>query len=251
MDGSNNKVRAKKWLGQHFLTNGGTADRIVGLLDANSGLPVLEIGPGMGVLTGRLLAAGHALTAVEVDPESVAYLARELPQVPVIHQSILECPLPEGAQAWIGNLPYNLSSPILFRMLEAREQVQEGVFMLQREVARRIASPPGSKEYGILSVLLQYYYTVRYAFTVPPGAFSPPPQVHSGVIRLVRLAQPDELPLATLALVVKTAFNQRRKQLVNTLKGLHLDLPEGWETRRAEDLSVAEFAQLARQLQDK
>ncbi|MBX3102219.1 MAG: ribosomal RNA small subunit methyltransferase A [Bacteroidetes bacterium] len=244
---SSDKVRAKKWLGQHFLTSQPVADRIVGLLQ-RSELPVIETGPGMGVLTTRLVARGLNLTAVEVDDESVAWLARELPQVRVIHASILECDLPPGSQAWIGNLPYNLSSPILFRMLELRAQVQEGVFMLQREVARRIAAPPDNKEYGILSVLLQYYYEVQYAFTVPPGAFSPPPKVHSGVIRLVRRRQADELALAPLAQVVKTAFNQRRKMLGNAVKSLPLELPEGWAARRPEQLSVAEFALLARQL---
>jgi 16S rRNA (adenine1518-N6/adenine1519-N6)-dimethyltransferase len=120
--------------------------------------------------------------------------------------------------------------------------------MLQKEVAKRIASGPGSKEYGILSVLLQYYYELKYAFSVPAGAFAPPPKVQSGVIRLVRRQQPDELPLEPLARVVKAAFAQRRKMLSNTLKNQPLLLPEGWGNRRAESLSVAEFALLARQL---
>lgn len=244
-------VRPKKHLGQHFLHDARIAERITLLLQPAEGTPVIEIGPGMGVLTRHLVARGLPLTALEVDTESIAYLQQHYPSgVQVLHSDVLKHTFAPQPMAWIGNLPYNISSPILFRLLEQRQWVQQGVFMLQKEVARRIATGPGSKEYGILSVLLQYYYEVKYAFSVPPGAFTPPPKVQSGVITLQRRSQPDELPLEPLSKVVKTAFNQRRKQLVNTLKPLNLTLPAGWETRRAEELTVQEFVLLARMLHD-
>lgn len=249
------KVRAKKSLGQHFLTDLSIAERIAATLDAHKHLPVLEVGPGMGVLTEFLLEAGHDLRVVELDRDSVAYLQRNFPALEgrIIEADFLRLDLHDlyGDKPFciIGNYPYNISSQIFFKVLDYKDQVTCCSGMLQREVAQRIAAGPGSKTYGILSVLLQAWYDVEYLFTVDEHVFNPPPKVKSGVIRLTRNAVThldcDERLMKT---VVKTAFGQRRKTLRNSLRGL---LPPDTAmpaddifNKRPEQLSVKEFIHL-------
>lgn len=215
------EVRAKKSLGQHFLTDQSIATRIV---DALQGSDVLEVGPGMGVLTQYLL--GKNLKVVEIDKESVAYLEKHYPSLGngLIEGDFLKMNLSglfPGQFSIIGNFPYNISSQIFFKILEFRDLVPEVVCMIQKEVAERIAEKPGTKTYGILSVFLQAWYDIEYLFTVGPRAFNPPPKVHSAVIRLTRNSRTslgcDEKLFRS---VVKTAFGQRRKTLRNSLKPL-------------------------------
>lgn len=248
-------VRPKKALGQHFLTDLDVAARIAATLDAAPGMPVLEIGPGMGVLTQYILASGRELDVVEIDTESVAWLRSHMPALDghIIEGDFLRLPLDTlfGGRpfALIGNYPYNISSQIFFHMLEYRDHVPFCSGMLQREVAERIAAAPGSRTRGILSVLLQLWYDVRYLFTVPPGVFNPPPKVHSGVIELKRNSRQDAgCDERLLRTVVKTAFGQRRKTLRNSLRGL---LPPGAQlpdspimAMRPERLSVDQFVEL-------
>lgn len=251
-------VKAKKHLGQHFLRDLKAAERIVSLLSGHGNYSkVLEIGPGMGVLTQYLLPLDTwELHVVEIDTESVAYLQKNYPDLsPRIHsQDFLKMDFPQvlslqpdETMAIIGNFPYNISSQIFFHALHYRNQVTEVVCMLQKEVAQRIASPPGNKDYGILSVFLQAYYDIEYIFTVLPGAFIPPPQVDSGVIRLRRndrLTLPCNEKLFTQ--VVKVGFGQRRKKLRNPLKSLGVSFDHPLLEKRAEQLSVDDFFELTR-----
>jgi len=251
------KVRPKKSLGQHFLRDLQAAERIVDLLSGHGGYrQVLEIGPGMGVLTQFLMKKLEFETSVvELDRESVAYLQVHFPDLEprIFSEDFLKMDLARFSAepfAVIGNFPYNISSQILFKILENVDRVPEVVCMLQKEVAQRLASPPGNKDYGILSVLLQAWYDIDYAFTVPPGAFDPPPKVQSGVIRLRRNAVTDlGCDPVLFKRVVKTAFNQRRKTLRNALKPLVTNLPDHpLLDLRAERLGVAEFVTLTRML---
>ncbi|MCL2098195.1 MAG: 16S rRNA (adenine(1518)-N(6)/adenine(1519)-N(6))-dimethyltransferase RsmA [Bacteroidales bacterium] len=246
-------IRAKKGLGQHFLKDKSIAQRIVDSLSGNN-MPVLEVGPGMGVLTDLLLQRSDInIYAVEIDSESIAYLKQHFPdlQARLIQGDFLQmdlhtlfpCPF-----AVIGNFPYHISSQIFFKILDNRDLIPEITGMVQKEVAERIACPPGSKTYGILSVLLQAFYNIEYLFTVHEHVFVPPPKVKSGVIRLtrneVRSLECDE---ALFRSVVKTTFNQRRKTIRNSLKPLLGDkiLPEhSLLSKRPEQLSVAEFVEL-------
>lgn len=218
------EVRAKKALGQHFLTDQSIAKNIVGAL---TGHQALEVGPGMGVLTQYLLPRPElALKVIEIDDESVVYLKKHYPKLGenLIEGDFLKMDLDgifEGEYSVIGNFPYNISSQIFFKILEHRDRVPEVVCMIQKEVAERIAEKPGTKTYGILSVFLQAWYDIEYLFTVGSGAFNPPPKVQSAVIRLTRNSRTalgcDEKLFRT---VVKTAFGQRRKTLRNSLKPL-------------------------------
>ena len=254
-DRKSNTVRPKKSLGQHFLHDAAIAGRIVEALQINSISPhVLEIGPGTGVLTRILIKCSDIdLKVVEIDRESVAYLKKNYAELKgrIIEGDFLKIELEEifnGNFSIIGNFPYNISSQIFFKVLGMRDQVQQVVCMLQKEVADRIAAPPGSKTYGILSVLLQAYYDVEHLFKVMPGSFRPPPKVISAVIRLKRnsvqkLACDEKL----FVQVVKQAFNTRRKTLRNALKNLNLaaeiaTLP--LLDKRAEQLSVKDFEDL-------
>ena len=248
-------VRPKKALGQHFLTDLGVAARIAATLDAAPGLPVLEIGPGMGVLTRFILDAGRDLRVVEIDTESVDYLRTHFPALDgrIIEGDFLRLPLDElfGGEpfALIGNYPYNISSQIFFHMLDYRGQVPFCSDMLQEEVAERLAAAPGTKARGILSVLLQMWYDVRYLFTVPPGVFNPPPKVHSGVIELRRNERTDAgCDEALFKTVVKTTFGQRRKTIRNSIRGLvppGAPLPDSpLLALRPEQLSVEQFIEL-------
>jgi 16S rRNA (adenine1518-N6/adenine1519-N6)-dimethyltransferase len=252
-------VRAKKHLGQHFLNDENIARKIAESLSFKDCDEILEIGPGMGVLTKYLIDKGKDLSVVELDRESVAYLLEHYPLLKgkILHGDFLKFNLEEvfdGKQiAIIGNYPYNISSQILFKAIEFRHLVPEFGGMFQKEVAQRITQGPGSKTYGILSVITQAFYKAEYMFTVPPGVFTPPPKVESGVIRLVRKENYD-LPVKAKFFfrVVKTAFNQRRKTLRNSLKsfGLSDNLREdAIFARRPEQLSVEEFIDLAKKLE--
>lgn len=248
------KVHAKKSLGQHFLHNLEIAERIAETL-VQYNLPILEVGPGMGVLTQYLTIKYPDTKVVEIDTESIAYLRVAFPSlIPhIIEADFLTLPLDkvfDGAPfLLIGNYPYNISSQIFFHMLEYKELIPAAAGMLQKEVAARLASGPGSKEYGILSVLLQAWYDVEYLFSVGPGNFNPPPKVQSGVIRLTRnqrtkLGCDEQL----FKQVVKTVFNQRRKMLRNSLKPLlnEQQLPESHPLlqKRPEQLAVDDFITL-------
>ena len=222
------EVRAKKALGQHFLTDGQIARRIVDTLQADlPGGGVLEVGPGMGVLTQFLLEReGLDLKAVELDGESVVWLRKHYPALGdgLIEGDFLRMDLETlfpGPFAVIGNFPYNISSQIFFKILEQRDRIPEVVCMIQKEVAERIAEKPGTKTYGILSVFLQAWYDIEYVFSVGPGAFNPPPKVQSAVIRLTRNGR-TALPCDERLFreIVKNAFGQRRKTLRNSLRSI-------------------------------
>lgn len=247
------KVRPKKSLGQHFLKDNRIAERIAGTLSGEGYDTVLEIGPGMGILTGFLLKRGFSdFRVIEIDDESVAYLNENFPGLHIIAGDFLTMDLTSifpDKMAVIGNFPYNISSQIFFRILENRHKVVEVSGMLQREVAERICAGPGSKTYGILSVLLQAYYKTEYLFTVSENVFSPPPKVKSGVLRLTR-NDVQELPCdeSLFFRVVKASFNQRRKTLRNSVRAAFTlkrdDYPEF--NLRPEQLSVSQFVDLTR-----
>lgn len=246
-------VRAKKSLGQHFLKDQNIARKIVDSLKAENLSTVLEIGPGMGVLTRYLLESERFTTIpVEIDAESVIYLEAAFPQLKnhLILGDFLTLDLLSVTSeklAIIGNFPYNISSQIFFKVIENREQVQEVVCMIQKEVAQRISCKPGSKEYGILSVLLQAYYQIDYLFTVHENVFAPPPKVKSGVIRLLRNNTKQlDCNESLFFKVVKASFNQRRKVLSNSLKGLTPGLNKEHPLlgKRPEQLSVHDFVEL-------
>lgn len=232
-------VRPKKALGQHFLTDLTVARRIAATLDAYVGTPLLEVGPGMGVLTQYLLELGHDLTVVELDREAAAYLRRAYPASldgRIIEGDFLRQPWAEhfgSTFCVIGNYPYNISSQIFLKVVELREHVAACSGMVQREVAERLAARPGCKAYGVLTVLVQLWYDVEYLFTVGPEVFAPPPRVQSAVVRMTRNAR-RSLPCAEgdLRTVVKTAFGTRRKTLRNALRRL----VEAWQPARADIL---------------
>lgn len=251
------KVRAKKSLGQHFLTDLSIAERIAHTLDDFSHLPVLEVGPGMGVLTQFLLEMGLDLTVVELDRESVDYLEAAYPQLHgrIIGEDFLKMDLKklygDSPFCIIGNYPYNISTQIFFKVLDYRDQVKCCSGMLQREVAQRIAEPPGSKTYGILSVLLQAWYDTEYLFTVDEHVFNPPPKVKSGVIRLTRNSVTDlGVDERMFKRLVKASFGQRRKMLRSSLKPFFSTNPSVMASdvfrQRPEQLSVEDFVDLAR-----
>lgn len=251
-------VKPKKALGQHFLKDVSIAQRIADTLDDYKSMPVLEIGPGMGMLTRPLLEKGHDLTVVELDVESVAYLSIHFPELNgrILGEDFLKCDLSKlfpDKFCVIGNYPYNISSQIFFRVLDYKDNIPCCSGMIQKEVAERLASPPGSKAYGILSVLLQAWYDVEYLFTVSEHVFDPPPKVKSAVIRMTRNNVTslgcDEVLFKR---VVKTAFNQRRKTLRNSLRplvGEHVsEMTDDVFNRRPEQLSVAEFIELTKRI---
>mgnify|MGYP004448946069 FL=1 len=257
------KVRPKKFLGQHFLTDLSIAKRIADTVDVRPDLPVLEVGPGMGVMTQFLAPKERLLKVVEIDFESVAYLRKNYPALEenIIEDDFLKMHLERtfggGQFVLTGNYPYNISSQIFFKVLDYRDMIPVCTGMIQREVAERMAAKPGSKTYGILSVLMQAYYDVEYLFTVPPGVFNPPPKVQSAVIRMTRngverLDCDEEL----FRRLVKTVFNQRRKMLRGSIKPLLATLKgdfsamlrEKFFELRPEQLSVEDFVELTRRL---
>ena len=244
-------VKPKKHLGQHFLKNDEICDRIAHSLTGQGDYKqLLEIGPGTGALTKYLLRSPYQVNVVEVDSESVAYLTIHYKELhgKIIEKDFLTLPLDTvlpGPLAVIGNFPYNISSQILFRVLDYKDQVPELVGMFQKEVAERVASGPGGKEYGMLSVLLQAWYDIEYLFTVSEFEFDPPPKVKSGVIRMKRKDN-TSLPCdeKKFKQVIKLAFNQRRKTLRNSLRSLSSSpdqLTDEIFNRRPETLSVEEF----------
>lgn len=241
----------KKSLGQHFLKDENICRKIVEELQKTSFEQLVEVGPGGGALTKYLLQIpGINFKAVELDTEKVSYLEATYPSIKnkIIHKSFLDIDAPfENTFTVIGNFPYNISSQILFKILEWKEQVPVVIGMFQKEVAQRIASKPGTKVYGILSVLIQAFYAVEYLFDVPQNAFVPPPKVMSGVIRLTRKterpAMRSEKDFFTL---VKAAFNQRRKTLRNATRSLFAETTLQSEVfnKRAEQLSIEDFTAL-------
>lgn len=248
-------VRPKKSLGQHFLRDENIARKVTGSLDLPDDIPLLEIGPGTGVLTKYLFASGRDMKVIEIDREAHSHLQVRFPSRAdrIILGDFLKQDLEgifPGSFAVIGNFPYNISSQIFFRILDHHRKIPQVVCMIQREVADRLRAVPGSKTYGILSVLLQAFYDVRMLFTVGPSVFWPPPKVHSAVIRLARNDR-KELPCSeeTFRRIVKTAFNQRRKVLRNSLKSIIN--PEVFDRElmgtRPEQLGVEDFILLARQ----
>lgn len=263
------KVRAKKNLGQHFLTDLSIAERIADTLQDHRELPVLEVGPGMGVLTQFLIQKEYDLKVVELDGESVSYLKLHYPSSldkRIIEADFLKLPLDSeqvfGGKpfALIGNYPYNISSQIFFRVVDYRDIIPVCSGMIQKEVAERLAAKPGSKTYGILSVLIQVWYDIEYCFTVAPGVFNPPPKVQSAVVKMTRnnvTSLPcEEKDLRTL---VKNAFGTRRKTLRNCLRSLVTEwqperaselLQDPIFDKRAEQLSVQEFIELTCRLRN-
>ncbi|MBS1747940.1 MAG: ribosomal RNA small subunit methyltransferase A [Bacteroidetes bacterium] len=241
----------KKSLGQHFLKDEHISSNIIAALSKHTFNNLLEIGPGAGALTKYLLLLGAVnLKAIELDEEKVAFILHKYPvlQDKLIHGDFLKFEKPFiGSFVVVGNFPYNISSQILFKILEWKSEVPVVIGMFQKEVAQRIASKPNSKIYGILSVLIQAFYDVKYLFDVPPAAFTPPPKVMSGVIEMVtRTQQPSMRSEKDFFLLVKTAFNQRRKKLRNAVRNLFSEdiLSDEIFDKRAEQLSVEEFATL-------
>ena len=260
-------VRAKKHLGQHFLNDEDTAKNIANSLSGIGYDTVLEIGPGMGVLTKYLLESEAQINVIEIDRDSVAYLNNDFKnehvkldtsntKFKIIEGDFLKQDFPtffnKKQVAVIGNYPYNISSQIIFKAIENREYIPELSGMFQKEVAKRIAEKEGSKVYGIISVLTQAFFDVEYLFTVPPSVFNPPPKVDSGVIRLIRkkdfsLSVDEKLFFR----VVKTAFNQRRKMLRSSLKSFKLSdtlKEDAIFAMRPEQLSVSEFIKLTHKI---
>lgn len=250
----------KKSLGQHFLKDDTVCTKIVAALNQRPFSQLLEVGPGGGALTKHLVQIpGIQFKAVELDDEKVAYLKATYPvlQDKIIHRDFLEIDPPyDGKFTLIGNFPYNISSQILFKAIDWKDQVECLIGMFQKEVAQRVASKPGSKVYGVTSVLVQAYFTVEYLFDVSPGSFNPPPKVMSGVIRMLpkkpagNAKELDAVPVMRsdkhFKTLVKTAFNQRRKQLRNAVKSLFAEeiLKDEIFNKRAEQLSIHDFAML-------
>lgn len=249
-------VRAKKHLGQHFLNDKSIANRIIDSLTWEDYNQVLEIGPGMGVLTKFLIEAKQNISVVEIDHESVEFLQKNYPELTVYSEDFLKMDLNRHFNqepiCILGNFPYNISTQIVFKIIENRNQIPEMVGMFQKEVAERICSKEGSKVYGILSVLTQAYYTTEYLFTVSEQVFTPPPKVKSGVMRMRRHTEKLEVDEKLFFNVVKLAFNQRRKTLKNALKSI---LPSGTDFEdkvfqlRAEQLSVVGFIELTKKIE--
>jgi 16S rRNA (adenine1518-N6/adenine1519-N6)-dimethyltransferase len=245
----------KKSLGQHFLKDENISQKIVNVLQESLNdtciKQLLEIGPGGGALTKYLLQLpGIDFKAVELDAEKIFYLEQNYPAIKdkIIHQNFLDIEAPFNNEfIVVGNFPYNISTQIVFKVLDWKEQVSVMIGMFQKEVAQRIASKPGTKAYGILSVLVQAYYSVEYLFDVPPGCFTPPPKVMSGVIRLkVRNAKFEIRNEQAFFKLVKAAFNQRRKTLRNAVRTLfdEIVLKEDVFNKRAEQLAIEDFASL-------
>jgi 16S rRNA (adenine1518-N6/adenine1519-N6)-dimethyltransferase len=247
-------VRAKKHLGQHFLKSSATAAKIAAGLSGKGYEKILEVGPGMGILTQHLLPQEQELWVAEIDRESVIYLEQHFPALAgrIIPADFLQLNLKDHfgqAFALVGNYPYNISTQIVFKMLENRSLIPEMVGMFQKEVADRLVAEPGSKIYGITSVLCAAWYEREYLFTVEPEEFNPPPKVRSAVIAMRRKASEPEIDEALFYRVVKSAFNQRRKTLRNALKSLNLPLealPASWLSQRAEQLSYQQFLEITR-----
>lgn len=247
-------VKAKKNFGQHFLKDEQIAGRVADTIDDFSSLPILEVGPGTGMLTKFLLQKDRELKVVEIDKESIVYLNDNFSELKgkIIEQDFLKLDLQsiyDGSFCVIGNYPYNISSQIFFKVIENKDLIPICSGMIQKEVAERLAAPPGSKTYGILSVLIQVWYDIEYLFTVHEQSFIPPPKVKSAVVKLTRNNRNSlNCNEKLFKIVVKTSFNQRRKMIRNSLKSI---LPENASfpedvifTKRPEQLSIAQFEEL-------
>ena len=252
------RVKPKKYLGQHFLNDSNISKKIVHNLTSNKLKSILEIGPGMGILTQHLINSKTETFFVEIDKDSIVYLNKVYPKIQnsIINEDFLKLKLNKfkAPIGLIGNFPYNISSQILFKLIENRDKVEELVGMFQLEVAQRVCAPPGSKTYGILSVLIQAFYSAEFLFSLSPNHFNPPPKVNSGVIRLtkksnINIGCDEELFFK----IVKTSFQQRRKTLRNSLKSFNLpnNIKEGaiFE-KRPEALSVDDFILLTNIIAD-
>jgi 16S rRNA (adenine1518-N6/adenine1519-N6)-dimethyltransferase len=247
---------ARKRFGQHFLTDGAVIDAIVDAIDPRPGQALIEIGPGLGAMTRPLCRRSGALTVIELDRDLAAHLRRES-ALTVIEADVLAVEFGALADAAgqalrvMGNLPYNISTPILFHLLAVASRVQDQHFMLQKEVVERMVAAPGNKDYGRLSVMLQWRYAIESVLDVAPEAFDPPPRVHSAVVRMQPLAQDESVDAALLGKLVTVAFSQRRKLLRHTL-GRWLEergAAAGFDVqRRAEEVPVSEYLALARQV---
>jgi 16S rRNA (adenine1518-N6/adenine1519-N6)-dimethyltransferase len=253
-------VKAKKNLGQHFLNDKNIAFNIVdGLLSHSKVEDILEVGPGMGVLTNYLLnATERKIWAAEIDHESILYLQKNYPKLEnrLLEKSFLDLNFKDYFQSElivIGNFPYNISSQIVFKVLDNKELIPMLVGMFQKEVAERLSAKPGGKEYGIISVITQAYYQVDYLFTVHEDVFTPPPKVKSGVIRMTRKSEIPNCNQVLLKTVVKTAFNQRRKKLRNAIStfGINDEQLGLFAGKRAEELSLQDFVDLTNLVQEK
>ena len=243
---------ARKRFGQHFLSDDGIIDAIVRGIDPRPGQPLVEIGPGLGAMTNPVVERCDKLTVVELDRDLAARL-RKRAELDVIESDVLQVDFGALADRFgqklrvIGNLPYNISTPILFHLLQWADRVDDQHFMLQKEVVDRMVASPGSKDYGRLSVMLQWRYEMENILDVPPEAFDPPPKVDSAIVRMVPLAQPPQVDEALLSEMVTVAFSQRRKILRNTLgawvsaRGLDTDFDM---QRRAEEVPVADYVAL-------
>lgn len=245
------QVRAKKFLGQHFLKDESVAQRTANLVDKFDVDNWLEVGPGMGVLTKYLIDKEIHLKAVELDRDSVAYLAKEMPTLEVLESDFLKTDLSAfftEQYGVIGNFPYNISSQILFKILDHRPQIPGFAGMFQLEVGKRIAAGPNNKTYGILSVLIQAFYTIELEFEIPPSVFIPTPKVQSAVISGRRIEQVVDWNVPMFFDVVKTAFQQRRKTVANALKKFNIPkdliVTNQMFKLRAENLSVEDFKDL-------
>ena len=254
-------VRPKKRLGQHFLTDASVVEAIAHAVRAPTGSQVVEIGAGEGVLTADLLRRHPDLVAVEVDPEAAAHLRARFPALDLRHADVLDADWAalraEGGPdalplTVVGNLPYNITSPILFSLLDARAHVGKAIVMVQKEVADRLVAPHGSKTYGTLSVYFQLYARTRHVVDVPRHAFRPPPNVESAVVEVDFGVEPPDVPLVALRRVVRAAFGQRRKMFRNSVAPLFgeagREMPAWAETLRPEAVAPADFVTLARAL---
>lgn len=246
----------KKSLGQHFLKDENICRKIVEALQTHPFTNLVEVGPGGGALTKYLLQIDNInFKAIEIDTEKVEYLEAAFPSIKnkIIHESFLDTVIPfDGKFTVVGNFPYNISTQILFKILEWKEEVECVIGMFQKEVAQRIAAKEGNKTYGVLSVLIQAFFKVEYLFDVNENCFNPPPKVMSGVIRLLPVKQRPEMQSGKkFFLLVKTAFNQRRKMLRNAVKGLFDPevLTDSIFDKRAEQLTVNDFAMLTFKMQ--
>lgn len=248
-------VKPKKYLGQHFLKDENVAQKIVSALSWENYNLVLEIGPGMGVLTKYLIQENKNISVVEIDSESVEYLKRNYPELKIFEEDFLKMNLKQRFEnqsvCILGNFPYNISSQIVFKVIENRVQIPEMAGMFQKEVAERICASEGSKVYGILSVLTQAFFSCKYLFTVSETVFHPPPKVKSGVIILKRHTERLETDEDLFFKIVKAGFNQRRKTLRNALKSLipsEINFADNLLNLRAEQLTVRQFKELTAKL---
>ena len=255
------EVTAKKRLGQHFLIDLSIAKRIADTVDVCPGVPVLEVGPGMGVLTRFLLEKPHEIKVVEIDEESVAYLCKNMPQLQeenIIPDDFLKMKLDRlfgGEQFMLtGNYPYNISSQIFFKMLDYKEYIPYCSGMIQKEVGERLAAKPSTKAYGILSIFIQLWYDVEYLFTVDENVFSPPPKVKSAVVLMKRNTRTNlECDEELFRKIVKGTFNQRRKKLRNSIQQIvgkeSPMLADPILDKRPEQLSIADFIELTNKVE--